>query len=301
MATVGLLLLQTPPVVLFVSVADVDKQIAEGPPIAGGKAGTVITSTVLNWLITPQLLVIVYTMVAVPGETPVTVPVAFTVATAGVAELQTPPVVALAKVVVAPAHTLTAVAGVMGEMEDGLTVIGKVEKLIPQIFDTVYVMFVDPTLTPNTKPVVLTEAMEPSPVLHVPDGVELERVVEKLTQTLDVPVIVDTVGIVMTVSSANAALWQPKILVTLYIIEVMPVEIPVTTPVALLMDAMLGLVLNQKPPVVALLKVCEPVTHCVVIPVIAPTVGAGLMVTTTTVVSDIVPLLTTMVNESTPE
>lgn len=58
-ATVGLLLLHTPPVVVFVSVADVDKQIEEGPPIAGGKAGTVITSTVLNWLITPQLLVIV--------------------------------------------------------------------------------------------------------------------------------------------------------------------------------------------------------------------------------------------------
>jgi hypothetical protein len=123
--------------VLFVSVADVDKQMEEGPPIVGGVAGTVITSTVLNWLMTPQLLVIVYTIVAVPVAIPVTSPVVFTVATEGVAELQTPPLVALAKVVEAPIQTLTALAGVIGEMEEGLTVMGKVAEFVPQMLETV--------------------------------------------------------------------------------------------------------------------------------------------------------------------
>jgi hypothetical protein len=158
-----------------------------------------------------------------------------------------------------------------------------------------------PTLLPNTRPEAFTEAIAPLAVLQVPDGVVFESVVVKPTQTLEEPVVAATVGIVITVSAANAAFWQPKILVTVYTMEVMPVEIPVTTPEVLLIEAILGSVLNHTPPVVALLKVWEPVTHCVVIPVIAPTVGAGLMVTTTTVVSDIVPLFTTIVKESEPE
>lgn len=69
--------------------------------------------------------------------TPVTTPVVFTVATEGVAELQTPPLVALDRVVVAPIQTLTALAGVIGEMEEGLTVMGKVAEFIPQMLETV--------------------------------------------------------------------------------------------------------------------------------------------------------------------
>ena len=50
-------LLHTPPAVVSVSVVEVLIQTDEAPPITPGTSGTVITETVLNWLMTPQLFV----------------------------------------------------------------------------------------------------------------------------------------------------------------------------------------------------------------------------------------------------
>jgi hypothetical protein len=97
-------------------------------------------------------------------------------------------------------------------------------------------------------------------------------------QTVDEPVILETEGVVNTVSVAKAILVQPKPLVTLYNIDEVPAEIPVTTPVAL-MVATDVLLLNHVPPLVALESVVVAPIHSWVVPVIALTDGAGLIVT----------------------
>jgi hypothetical protein len=63
---------------------------------------TVVVAVVVQ----PFALVTVYEIVVLPAATPVTTPVAFTVAVAVLAVDHTPPVVAFAKAVVAPAHTV---------------------------------------------------------------------------------------------------------------------------------------------------------------------------------------------------
>ena len=93
-ATAGVLLLQVPPGSELAKVVVDPRQAINIPVIAPGVGVTVTTATVLQ----PAT---VYNMDAVPGDTPVTMPVDDpTVATAGAVLLQVPPALVLASGVV---------------------------------------------------------------------------------------------------------------------------------------------------------------------------------------------------------
>jgi preprotein translocase subunit Sec61beta len=93
-ATAGVAEVQAPPVTVELSVEEPFEQIAVVPEIvpADGAAVTV-TVAVVETFAQPPVPVIVYVITEVPAATPVTAPVlAPIVATAGVAEVQAPPV-----------------------------------------------------------------------------------------------------------------------------------------------------------------------------------------------------------------
>src|SRR3954469_18873776 len=97
-ATVVLLLVQLPPVTASLSVTE--PQTNAAPAIGPGSAFTV-TSTLAM-----QPVLVVYLIVAIPGDTPLTVPLAIsTVATETERLLHVPPVVALPSMVVLPWQT----------------------------------------------------------------------------------------------------------------------------------------------------------------------------------------------------
>ena len=73
--------------------------------VAAGAVSTVTTAIVND--VQPDALVTLYLIVSLPEAMPFTTPVADTVAIAVLLELHTPPVVASAKVVVLPGHTVS--------------------------------------------------------------------------------------------------------------------------------------------------------------------------------------------------
>jgi hypothetical protein len=93
-ATAGVAEVQDPPVTEDVKVEEPLAQIAVVPEIVPAE-GTAVTVTVavVDTLAQPPVPVIVYVITDVPADTPVTAPVeALIVATAGVADVQDPPV-----------------------------------------------------------------------------------------------------------------------------------------------------------------------------------------------------------------
>jgi hypothetical protein len=105
-ATAILLLLHTPEGVALVSVEVAPSQKESVPPIAATVVG-MLTVTTLVAAAAPHALVMVYDIVAVPFEMPVTIPVAAPiVATAGVVLLHTPPVDAELSVSGVPVQTM---------------------------------------------------------------------------------------------------------------------------------------------------------------------------------------------------
>jgi hypothetical protein len=54
-----------------------------------------------------------------------------------------------------------------------------------------------------------------------------------------------------------------------------PADTPLTTPVALLTDAIVGTLLLHVPPPVVLVRVVVAPTHAVVVPLMVPAVGSG--------------------------
>ncbi len=128
-ATATLALLHVPPVVVLVSVVPVPIHVVSVPPIAAGSAFTV--TTVVAVPAQPNPLVTVYVITVVPADTPVTTPVAPTVATPALLLLHVPPVVALARVVVPFEHIVVppVIAATVGS---GFTVITLVAVAVPQ-------------------------------------------------------------------------------------------------------------------------------------------------------------------------
>ena len=86
-----------------------------------------------------------------PGVTPVTTPVALTVATPGVPEFQVPPPAASASVTDNPVHTLVLPVIVPAEGLE-LIVTDAVALAVPQLLTTIYEMVVVPVVTPVTIP-----------------------------------------------------------------------------------------------------------------------------------------------------
>lgn len=134
----------------------------------------------------------------------------------------------------------------------------------------------------------------------MPPVVLLLSVVLEPEQTVEDPVIAGMLGVVSTVSVANAILVQPKPLVTLYNIEDVPAARPVTTPEELIVATDV-LLLNQVPPLVAFDNVVVNPIHSCNVPVIGPTVGAGFTVTVMVVLAVVEPLDTSITNTSLPE
>ena len=99
-ATDGLLLVHVPPVVGSVRVVVAPTHTNGVPPIVPGAVLTVTTAVAV------QMPPVVYVIVAVPAEIPVTVPEPEPmVAMAGLLLVHMPPVTALVRVVVAPTQT----------------------------------------------------------------------------------------------------------------------------------------------------------------------------------------------------
>jgi len=144
-------------------------------------------------------------IVAAPAATPVTVPFALFTAPVPMAdELHTPPVVASAKLTLAPTHTLAAPVMVAGT---GFTVTTAV---LAQPVGNVYEITDAPALTPLTIPVVVpTVATEGLTELHVPPvAVVLSAVVvsaaDAAAHTFIVPVIAAGNGLAVIVLVAVA-------------------------------------------------------------------------------------------------
>lgn len=135
-ATVGLLLLQVPPAADSVIVVVVPVQIAAVPEIAPAD-GNGFTVTVVVAIAEPQELVIMYEIVVLPADTPVTFPEASIVATPVAEELQVPPVAASESVVELPEQSVVVPVIVPAEAPEALTVILIDAATVPQLLDTV--------------------------------------------------------------------------------------------------------------------------------------------------------------------
>lgn len=144
---------------------------------------------------------------------PLTTPVLLTEAMADAAELHTPPVVVLDKVMVLLAQTV--VGPVMVPAEGAVfTVSAKLSAADPQALETVYTIKVVPAAEPVTAPVVvLIEATVASLAAHVPPVMVDENDDETPVHKVAGPDRVPAIGVVSTVTGA-VALTVPQLPVT---------------------------------------------------------------------------------------
>ena len=204
-------------------------------PLTVPAFGATLTAIDFVALAVPQLLVMVYFMVADPAATPVTTPVAaFTVATDGVRLLQLPPLMPLlVNVVVEPTHTVEAPLTVPA-LAAGFTVITLFELNVPQLLVTVYFIVALPAATPVTKPVVaFTVATDGVRLLQVPPLVPLlEYVVVNPTQIVEAPLTVPAfrAAFIVTIAEPAALVHPPTVLVTVYVPAVVTVIEAVFAP-----------------------------------------------------------------------
>jgi 1,4-dihydroxy-2-naphthoate octaprenyltransferase len=140
----------------------------------------------------------VYEIAVVPADTPVTTPVIIpTMATAVLLLLQSPPIVVVLRVIVAPSHTVDSPESAAG---DRFTVtIAMAEHPAADVYDIMAVPAATPVTTPVAAPTV---AILVAPLLHVPPVVRSLSVVLAPAQTTRVPVIAD--GAALTVTSRVA-------------------------------------------------------------------------------------------------
>ena len=139
----------------------------------------------------------------------------FTVATAGVADVQVPPDVVFVKLVVEPIHALV-VPPMAANTGSGLTVIMELTLVLHPLVVTVYVIVLVLELTPVTTPPELTVATAILLDVHPPEGVALVNVVVDPAHTVEDPVI-DTTGngFTVTVVTELVALHPFEVTVTL--------------------------------------------------------------------------------------
>jgi hypothetical protein len=114
--------------------------------------------------------------------------------------------------------------------------------------------------------------------VQTPFAVAFASAVVDPAHTSVVPLIAATNGIAFTVSAVLTVVTHPFALVTVYKIVVLPEATPVTTPVALTV-AVAVLAVDHTPPVVAFASAVVAPSHTDVVPVIAATTGALLIVT----------------------
>jgi hypothetical protein len=235
-------------------------QAAAVPVIAAGNGFTVTTRVALHPVES------VYEIVDVPFMIPLTTPVdRSTVATAVLPLVQLPPSVALARLVERPIQTLA-----VPEIAAGSALTVTIACLKHPV-GNVYVIEAVPAETPvNTPALALIVATDVLPLLHIPPVTGLDKDAVSPWQTAIVPVI--SPGNELTVIVAETEQPVP----TLYVIETVPAETPVTTPDSS-MVATERLPLVQEPPETSLLSDVVAPIHTAELPVIDP--GIGLTIT----------------------
>lgn len=137
-------------------------------------------------------------MVTAPAATPNTWPVVLTEAIEVFPELQVPPVTGSVNVVELPLHTVEAPDIVPADAVL-VTVIGEVATPVPQVPVTAYEITAEPTETPNTVPVVLTDATEELLDVHTPPDTPLVSVAEAEIHNVVGPDMVPADGAPFTV------------------------------------------------------------------------------------------------------
>ena len=130
-------------------------------------------------------------MVAVPAATPVTIPVLPTVAVAVFDELQLPPVVVLARVMVAPVHARPGPVMAAG-------IVYTVTTVVTDVPEIVYMIVAVPADIPVTSPPEVTVATAVLVLLHAPPVGVHDSVVVAPVHTVVVPVIAPIVPLTVT-------------------------------------------------------------------------------------------------------
>lgn len=218
---------------------------------------------------TQPVIEFVKVKVAEPADTPVTMPLFVTVATAGLLLTQVPPDVG-DKVVVALTQIL--LNPVMLTTGNGLTVTGSVGNDAQPLL-LVNVKVAVPAPTPVTTPALVTVATAGLLLAQVPPVVG-DKVVVAPSQIVLRPVMF-TIGVLLTVTGSVGAETQP-VLVLVNVNVAVPAETAVTTP-ALVTVATAGLLLDQVPPVLGDKPVISPI-QSVLTPMML-TIGIGSTVT----------------------
>jgi hypothetical protein len=137
----------------------------------------------------------------------------FTVATAALDVVHTPPDVVLVKIVVEPIHALV-VPPIAASVGNALTFTTACAFDVQPFVVTVYVIVADPAATPVTTPVELTVATAVLDEVQTPFAVALASAVVEPAHTSVVPVIAATTGIALTVTAVVTDAVQPLPLVT---------------------------------------------------------------------------------------
>jgi hypothetical protein len=188
-AIVALLLLHVPPTIALASRVWLPAHTVSVPVIAAGIAFTVIGSNAL------QPVGITYDIVTAAAATPVTMPVALTVAFVVLLLIQLPPVVVVLNAVVAPTHTI-GVPVIAAGVALTVTTLVVMHALLPR-----YVIVAVPAAMPVTVALVSgTVAILVLLLLHVPPPVADGSVVVAPSHTMPVPIIAD--GKALTVNAS---------------------------------------------------------------------------------------------------
>jgi hypothetical protein len=257
----ALLLVHVPPATVLLSVTVLPVHTDDGPLIA---AGAVFTVTVA---VATQPVPSVYVMVTVPAVTPVTTPEVLIDAFV-LLLLHVPPVVVLVSVVVLPSQTVSVPVIVPGSAL--MVTVAAVIQPVPKA----YVIAVVPEAMPATTPAASIDALAGILLVQVPPAVVLASEVVRPWHTVSVPVI--AAGNALTV--AVAVVIQPE--GNVYVMSVVAVAMPVTTPEASMVATEVT-ALDHVPPEAAVLSVVILPSHTDNVPVI----GAGRAFTFTVAVT----------------
>ena len=225
-------------------------------------------------------LVIVYEIVVVPAERPVTTPLFETVATVGAELLHTPESVTSLRAVVLPTQTLFVPPMAAGVPGSALTVRTFVAEF-PQPEVIVYLTVTVPAVSPvTTPPLVMLAVPVPGTIDHVPPPVASVKAGNvEFTQTEAAPpLIVATFGRALIVSAFVAEFPQPEVIVYLTVTD--PAVSPVTTPpLVMLAVPVPGTIDHVQPPVASVKAgVVEPTQTEAAPPPMLATVGNALTV-----------------------